>query len=514
MSPAAQSESERKADAIILDKFQPVINRDSCQMCKRCLKECTYGALEAKGNRIWYKGGCVACMRCASFCPNRAIEIRQLPPQMAPHATFNDRIRQGIISQASSGGVLLSSCGNDLPYGTIFDDLLLDAAQVTNPAIDPLRETVETRTVLGRRSGRVRVSEDGCVTEDGGSGPFVVMDMPLMLGHVSLGAISYNAQKSLFMAAQELNILAGSGEGGLHKDFYKYAANINSEVASGRFGVTPEYLKRTAAVEIKIGQGAKPGHGGHLPGEKVSELISSTRMIPQGTDALSPYPHHDIYSIEDLQQLISVLKESVEYKVPVGVKIAAVHNVGAIASGVVRAGADFVTIDGFRGGTGSTPRIIRDHAGLPIEVAVAVVDKRLTDEGIRNRVTLCAGGSIRSSADMVKVIALGADVAMVCTAPLIALGCRVCQSCHRGLCSWGIATQRPELVARLDPEVGSKRVVRLLHAWNEELKEILGAMGIDSVESLVGNRDRLRYFGPNPKIAEIMGVKHIGEGWG
>jgi glutamate synthase domain-containing protein 2 len=344
--------------------------------------------------------------------------------------------------------------------------------------------------------------------------PVVGMDMPVMIGHISLGSVSYNAQKALFMAAKELNILAGSGEGGLHKDFHPFAGNVVSEVASGRFGVTGDYLKRTAAVEIKIGQGAKPGHGGHLPGEKVSALISQTRMIPLGTDALSPYPHHDIYSIEDLQQLISLVKESTEYKVPVGVKIAAVHNVGAIASGIVRAGADFITIDGFRGGTGSTPRIIRDHVGLPIEVAISVVDQRLTKEGLRNRVTVFAGGSIRSSADMIKAIALGADAVMVCTAAMVAMGCRVCQQCHRGVCSWGIATQREELVSRLDPDVASARVVRLFSSWNEELKEVMGAMGIDSVESLVGNRDRLRYFGPNSKIAEIMGVKHVGEGWG
>ena len=518
MNPASKhevvSESERKSDFIIMDKFEPVFNRDSCQVCKRCIRECSYNALESRGNKIVYKGGCVACQRCAAMCPNRSVEIRVRPSQMAPHATYTDRVRQGITAQASTGGVLLSSCGNDGPYDHIFDHIVLDAAQVTNPSIDPLREQVETRTFVGRRSGKVTLSGDGCVTESDGSGPIVAMDMPLMLGHISLGAVSYNTQKSLFMAAQNLNILAGSGEGGLHADFFKYADHINSEVASGRFGVTPEYLKRTAAVEIKIGQGAKPGHGGHLPGEKVTDLISSTRMIPLGTDALSPYPHHDIYSIEDLQQLISVLKESTEYRVPVGVKIAAVHNVGAIASGVVRAGADFITIDGFRGGTGSTPRVIRDHAGLPIEVAIAVVDKRLTTEGIRNRVTVCAGGSIRNSADMIKMIALGADVAMVCTSALVALGCRVCQSCHRGLCSWGIATQRPELVQRLDPNVGAKRVTSLYNAWNEELKEIMGAMGIDSVESLVGNRDRLRYLGPNPKLAEIMGVKHIGEGWG
>ncbi|HUV25719.1 MAG TPA: glutamate synthase-related protein, partial [Methanomassiliicoccales archaeon] len=229
---------------------------------------------------------------------------------------------------------------------------------------------------------------------------------------------------------------------------------------------------------------------------------------------LSPYPHHDIYSIEDLQQLISVLKEATDYMTPVGVKVAAVHNIGAIASGIVRTGADFITIDGFRGGTGSAPRVIRDHAGIPIEVAIATVDQKLTEERLRNKVTLCASGSIRSSADMIKIIALGADVASVCTATMIAMGCMVCQHCHMGICAWGIATQRVELSSRLDPKIAAMNVVNLFRAWNEELREVLGAMGIDSIESLVGNRDRLRYFGPNPKIAEVMGIKHVGEGWG
>jgi len=496
------------------DRFRPYVDQDLCRKCKKCVSECSFRALEFVDGAVKPIGGCVACGRCLNVCPAQCIEIRQIPSMFPPHANFNERVRRGIMSQATTGGVLLTSCGTDIPYPVMFDEMLLDAAQVTNPAIDPLREVVETTTFVGGRKGFLDVKGNDRLRMDKDPGPMVAMDMPIMIGHISLGSVSYNAQKALFAAAKELNILAGSGEGGLHKDFNPFAQNVVSEVASGRFGVTGDYLKRTAAVEIKIGQGAKPGHGGHLPGEKVSALISQTRMIPLGTDALSPYPHHDIYSIEDLQQLISVVKEATEYKVPIGVKIAAVHNVGAIASGIVRAGADFITIDGFRGGTGSTPRIIRDHVGLPIEVAISVVDQRLTKEGLRNRVTVFAGGSIRSSADMIKAIALGADAVMVCTAALVAMGCRVCQQCHRGVCSWGIATQREELVARLDPEVGAARVVRLFRSWNEELKEILGAMGIDSVESLVGNRDRLRYFGPNSKIAEIMGVKHVGEGWG
>jgi len=497
------------------EKYRPDIDREACIDCGRCAKECSFGALGMENERLRYLGGCVACGRCAAVCPMGAIEIREVRSPLPKHAGFTERDRKAIIAQARSGGVLLSSCGTDLPYESIFDDLLLDAAQVTNPSIDPLREPIETKTYLGRRSGRISVeSRNGKYALVSGDGAIMPMDMPIMIGHISLGSVSYNAQKALFMATDRLNIIAGSGEGGLHPDFYRFAGRINSEVASGRFGVTPEYLKRVAAVEVKIGQGAKPGHGGHLPGEKVTELISETRMIPLGTDALSPYPHHDIYSIEDLQQLISVLKEATDYAVPVGVKVAAVHNIGAIASGIVRTGADFITVDGFKGGTGSAPRVIRDHAGIPIEVAIPTVDRKLTEEGLRNKVTLCASGSIRSSADMIKILALGADVASMCTAPMVAMGCRVCQQCHRGICAWGIATQRPDLADRLDPEVAAGKVVNLFRAWNEELREVLGAMGIDSVESLVGNRDRLRYMGPNPKMAEVMGVKHVGEGWG
>ncbi len=500
-------------DVNLPEKYRPIIDAERCIKCRKCIRECSFGALRFEDDRVKYNGGCVSCLRCVTICPTQAIAVREVDPQFTPHPVFDEKVRRSIIAQANSGGVLLTSCGTDKEYMDIFSHLLLDAAQVTNPSIDPLREPVETRTYLGRRTGRLPM-RDGKIDIEADMPPIISMDMPLMIGHISLGSVSYNTQKALFSAAKDLNIIAGSGEGGLHKDFYGFSDWVCSEVASGRFGVTADYLKRVSSVEIKIGQGAKPGHGGHLPGEKVSELISEARMIPKGTDALSPYPHHDIYSIEDLQQLISVLKESTEYKVPVGVKIAAVHNVGAIASGVVRAGADFITVDGLRGGTGSAPRIIRDHAGMPIEIAIATVDQRLQEEGLRNKVTLCAGGGIRSSADMIKAIALGADVVMVYTAALVAMGCKVCQQCHQGICAWGIATQRDELTKRLDPDIATQRVTNLFRAWNEELREVIGAMGIDSVESLVGNRDRLRYIGPNHRIAEIIGVKHSGEGWG
>jgi len=497
-------------------RFRVDIDRERCKICKRCTVNCTFDALSFNGERIVADHDlCVACQRCATECPQEAITIKDNEMAYPSHSAYDARIRRIGWEQAGTGGVMLASCGNDLPYRSIFDDMVLDAAQVTNPAIDPLREPIETRCFLGAKPAKLDFLENnGTITFRTELPPNIMLNTPIMVGQMSLGSISYNAQIAIFKAALEVGTLVGTGEGGLHPDFYKYGKVINSEVASGRFGINPPYLKKVSALEIKIGQGAKPGHGGHLPGEKTSQLIAETRMIPKGSDALSPYPHHDIYSIEDLQQLIFALKEASRYRVPVGVKIAAVHNSAAIASGMVRAGADFITIDGFRGGTGATPRIIRDHAGIPIELAIATVDQRLREEGIRHKTTLCAGGSIRYSADLVKALALGADVAMVCTPILIAMGCRVCQQCHRGLCSWGIATQNPSYTQRLNIDVTARRIANLFHAWTEELREICGAMGIDSVESFVGNRDRLRYVGPNPRIADILGVKHAGEAWG
>ncbi len=328
---------------------------------------------------------------------------------------------------------------------------------------------------------------------------------------MSYGSISYNAHASLAAAAKELGICYNTGEGGLHKDFYVYGPNTIVQVASGRFGVHKEYLNAGAAVEIKIGQGAKPGIGGHLPGAKIVEDVSRTRMIPEGSDAISPAPHHDIYSIEDLHQLVFSLKEATGYTKPIIVKVAAVHNIAAIASGIARSGADIIAIDGFRGGTGAAPTRIRDTIGIPIELALAAVDQRLREEGIRGDVSIIAGGSIRSSADVVKAIALGADAVYIGTAALLALGCHLCRSCHAGRCNWGIATQRPDLVKRLDPETGRQRLVNLVQAWTLEIKEIMGGMGINSIEALRGNRLMLRGVGLTSRELSILGVKHAGE---
>ena len=485
-----------------------------CTLCGACVKQCFNGVhtLVDTGHGeklVSDESKCVNCHRCVSFCPSRAIKIVKSDLCFKRNDNWSDAVIKEIYKQAESGGVLLSSMGCPEKYPVYFDKILINASQVTNPSIDPLREPMETKVTLGKRNRDIKRDKNGHIICD--SSPRLDLELPIMFSAMSYGSISYNAHKSLALAATKLGTCYNTGEGGLNKDFFEYGKNTIVQVASGRFGVYKEYLEAGAAIEIKMGQGAKPGIGGHLPGAKITEDVSMTRMIPVGTDAISPAPHHDIYSIEDLKQLVYALKEATEYKKPIIVKVAAVHNIAAIASGIARSGADIIAIDGFRGGTGAAPTRIRDNVGIPVELALAAVDSRLREEGIRENVSLVAGGSIRSSADVVKAIALGADAVYIATSALIALGCHLCRNCQSGKCNWGIATQIPELVERLDPEKGSERLVNLLTAWDHEIKEFMGGMGINSIEALKGNRLMLRGVGLNERELAILGIKHAGE---
>jgi len=416
-----------------------------------------------------------------------------------------------VKKQAESGGVILTGMGCDKPNYTYWDRLLLNASQVTNPSIDPLREPMEIRTYLGTKPDKLDLEiENGEVVLKTKLTPQLSLETPIMFSAMSYGAISLNVHESLARAATECGTYFNTGEGGLDQSLYKYSDHAIVQVASGRFGVHPGYLDAGAAVEIKIGQGAKPGIGGHLPGEKVTENIAKTRMIPAGTDALSPAPQHDIYSIEDLRQLIYALKEATDYTKPISVKVAAVHNIAAIASGMVRAGADIIAIDGVRGATGAAPKVIRDNVGIPIELALAQVDQRLREEGIRNWASIVASGGIRSSSDVFKAIALGADAVYIGTAALIAMGCTVCQRCYTGKCPWGIATSDPWISKRINPDIASQRLINLLHSWSLEIKDMMGGMGINAIESLRGNRLALRGVGLAKTELKILGVKMAG----
>jgi glutamate synthase domain-containing protein 2 len=435
--------------------------------------------------------------------------IKKYPLEFRENANWTSAAIKEIYKQAQTGGILLSSMGTPKSLPIYWDRMLLNASQVTNPSIDPLREPMEIKVIIGRKPDKLEFDVKGkFVTK---MPPQIKLRVPVIFSAMSYGAISKTAHEALAKAATELGICYNTGEGGLNKDFYKYGKNTIVQVASGRFGVHKEYLNAGAAIEIKIGQGAKPGIGGHLPGRKIDKDISATRMIPIGSDAISPAPHHDIYSIEDLRQLIFSLKEVTNYQKPIFVKIAAVHNVAAIASGIVRAGADAIVVDGFRGGTGAAPTRVRDNVGIPIEFALSVIDQRLREERIRNQVSLLISGSVRNSADIVKAIALGADAVYIGSAAVIAMGCHMCHSCSTGKCNWGIATQDLELVKRLDADIACAKLINLISAWGREIQEMLGGMGINAIESLRGNRLMLRGIDLNEKELSILGINYAGE---
>ncbi|MBI4287127.1 MAG: IMP dehydrogenase [Chloroflexi bacterium] len=492
-----------------------IVERDEskCVGCQVCVTQCSFETHSWDGEEQAVKSQqdrCVGCHRCAMFCPTGAITIRRNPLEYRENYNWRAEYIEDVYKQAETGGVLLTGMGTDKPHKIYWDHLVLNASQVTNPSIDPLREPMELRTYLGRKPEKVELGP-GNASLKTRLAPQVPIEVPVMFSAMSYGAVSINVHESLARAATEAGTLFNTGEGGLHPKLYKYGQNTIVQVASGRFGVHAEYLDVGRVIEIKIGQGAKPGIGGHLPGEKVSKEVAEVRMIPMGTDALSPAPHHDIYSIEDLSQLIYALKEATNYTKPVSVKIAAVHNAAAIASGMVRAGADIIALDGIRGATGAAPKIIRDNVGIPIELAIASVDSRLRAEGIRNQASLVAAGGFRNAGDVVKAIALGADAVYIGTAALIAMGCAVCQQCHTGKCAWGICTSDITLTKRLNPDIGSRRLANLLRAWSLEIKDILGGLGVNALESLRGNRLHLRGVDLTDTELKVLGVQMAGE---
>ena len=501
--------------SFLFPEFQVIRDQELCNQCRGCERQCSFGTHifnEKTGEMVSDETKCSGCQRCVIFCPREAVSVRPTLSPYRPNANWSREKLEDLKRQAETGGVILTGCGTDKPFRIYWDSIVLNASQVTNPSIDPLREPMELRTYLGSKPDFLKMKADGDVEIETQLGPSVVIETPILFSAMSYGAISYNAFKSLATASKQFGTLFNTGEGGLPRELRaEFGGNAIVQVASGRYGIDAEYLNCAAAVEIKVGQGAKPGIGGHLPGEKVSQSVAETRMIPVGTDAISPAPHHDIYSIEDLSMLIHALKEATNYEKPVSVKIAAVHNVAAIASGIVRAGADIIAIDGLRGGTGAAPKAIRDNVGIPIELAISALDMRLKNEGIRNRCSIVAAGGFRSSSDIIKAIALGADAVYIGTAALIAMGCTLCQKCNTGKCNWGLCTQDPRLSGRLNTEIATKRLTNLLNAWSHEIMEMLGGMGINAIESLRGNRDHLRGIGLYEWELEVLGIKGAGQ---
>ncbi|MEW6582887.1 MAG: glutamate synthase-related protein, partial [Actinomycetota bacterium] len=324
--------------------------------------------------------------------------------------------------------------------------------------------------------------------------------LPFVISSMSFGSQSEVAFRAYAEAAYQADMLSMNGEGGEIPDMLgRYPKHRGQQIASGRFGVSSLLLNSSEWLEIKIGQGAKPGEGGHLPGSKVTEAIARARNAQVGSDLISPSNNHDLYSIEDLAQLIDELKTA-NPRAKVIVKVPVVPGIGTIAVGIAKAGADVITLSGFDGGTGAARQHALRRAGLPCEIGTVLSHHALTEAGIRDRVEIWADGGLRSAADAVKLICLGANRIGFGTAAMVAIGCTICRGCQLDTCHVGIATQMDEAeaahrgVKRFIPRVYDPAVaalVRYFTEMGEALRALAGDMGARSVQELVGQADRL-----------------------
>ena len=328
-------------------------------------------------------------------------------------------------------------------------------------------------------------------------------------GAMSYGSISEEAHQTLAKAMNKLGGKSNSGEGGENPKRYviqedgSYLSSAIKQVASGRFGVTSEYLQHAKELQIKVAQGAKPGEGGQLPGTKVYPWIAETRGSTPGIGLISPPPHHDIYSIEDLAQLIHDLKNA-NKDADIAVKLVSKTGIGTIASGVAKAFADKIVVSGYDGGTGASPKTSIQHAGLPWELGLAETHQTLKLNDLRSRVRLETDGKLLTGRDVALACALGAEEFGFATAPLVVLGCIMMRVCHNDTCPVGIATQNKDLRALYRGK--ADHVVNFMHFVAEELREVLAELGLKTVEELVGRTDllqRSRHINPKSKAASL-----------
>ncbi|ARD84922.1 glutamate synthase (NADPH) [Ferroplasma acidiphilum] len=330
------------------------------------------------------------------------------------------------------------------------------------------------------------------------------LSVPVYLGDMSYGALSGNPNIAIAKAAEITETMAGTGEGGLYGSV-SGSKRIFVQWASARFGVSAGSLNQGASIVIKIGQGAKPGIGGHLPGSKVTHNISLARKIPENMDAISPAPHHDIYSIEDLTQRIEALK--ILSDKPVFVKVAATNYIPYIVTGIARSGAAGVIIDGHGAGTGAAPVAVRDNMGIPVELAVASADSILKKENLRKNFTIIAAGRVSNSTDAMKLYALGADVVSLGTSILIAMGCIMVKKCNLGYCPVAL-TNRTDSSKSLDIDFAVNRVVNFINGFRSEMAEMMGKLGINSMKELTGNRDLLEARNLSGETMELLGIRY------
>jgi glutamate synthase domain-containing protein 2 len=338
---------------------------------------------------------------------------------------------------------------------------------------------------------------------------------------MSFGAVSREARMALAIGAAQTGIISNTGEGGLLKDEtwlikgyenkrrtlkrWEPGGHLVVQWSTGRWGVSADYVRAGDGVEVKIGQGAKPGMGGHLLGAKVTEEIAAVRGIPVGSDALSPCRYYDVQDLVDMKRMVDFLRDVTDYKVPIFFKLGPSRPYEDVRA-CVEAGADAISIDGLVGGTGCSPAVVTQGVGIPTVALISPAVQALKDMGVHRKVKLFVLGGIRSGLDAYKAMAMGADGVGFGAAAEIAMGCRACMACHTGRCPYGITSQAPELRARLDPEEAGQRLANFIKATAEEIKILTMLSGHDDIRDL--SEEDLRAMDLN--TAAITGLKLIG----
>jgi glutamate synthase domain-containing protein 2 len=343
----------------------------------------------------------------------------------------------------------------------------------------PEQETIDTAISLNRRMYDRKI----------------VIPVPWYGAGMSFGSISEQIMLARAKAARQWGTFTCTGEGGYPDSLAPYREHVITQVATGMFGVREETISWAPIIEFKYAQGAKPGLGGHLLGDKTTATVAKMRESVPWVSLFSPFPFHSVYSVEDHKKHIDWVKV-INPDALVSVKVSTPTDVDMVAVGSYYAGAHIIQVDGGYGGTGAAPEIAKKNIAMPIELAIPKVHRFLVQEGIRDEVVLMASGGIRTADDIAKIIALGADGCALGTAELVALGCTRCSNCERGRgCPFGLTTTDPQLSQLVDPNWGAERISRLYASYQKQLRNVLRRLGLRSVQELRGRMDLLNYRG-------------------